>query len=342
MRSKSTLFAIIFFASAVAVSGCAHKGPEPTANLEQFTAQETQARQELKAINERLFASVKKAPGVQDYVLGEGDLLQISVFESQELKTETRVSARGFVTLPLIGAVDVKDLTTREAEQKIEDLYRTKYIQNPHVSVFVKDQVSKKIILMGAVKKPGALPYLARENLFEVLAQAEGLSDNAGRMVQVRRTGSDTDKPTTFLVDMDQLAKESGDDLNIEIKSGDIIYVPEAGTMYVDGAVKKPGNYPVKRKMSVPEAIIVAGGFATYANRESIKLVRATRDEAGKLTVVQLSFKDLEQGLNPNLEVQDRDIIFVETNALEAFIYGLRIYSLGGLVGMGYEPPAGR
>lgn len=80
MRSKSTLFAIIFFASAVAVSGCAHKGPEPTANLEQFTAQETQARQELKAINERLFASVKKAPGVQDYVLGEGDLLQILSF----------------------------------------------------------------------------------------------------------------------------------------------------------------------------------------------------------------------------------------------------------------------
>jgi polysaccharide export outer membrane protein len=337
MRSKA-LFAIFYFAMAAVVSGCLQKGPAPNAKVEDLAARQTETKQELKAINDRLFASMNKSHGIEDYVLGEGDLLQLSVFESPELKTETRVSARGFVTLPLLGAVDVKELTTREAEQKIEDLYRTKYIQNPHVNVFVKEQVSKKVLIIGAVKKPGALPYLARENLFEVLAKAEGLSDNAGKMVQVRRAGSETEKPSMLLVDMDQLATGGGDELNIEIKSGDIIYVPEAGTMYIDGAVRRPGNYQVRRKMTIPEAIIVAGGFTPYAKRDDIKLVRATKGE-GKLNVVQLSLKDMEHGSSRDLEVQDRDIIFVETNLLEAFIYGLRVTGLGGVVGMGYEPP---
>ena len=108
--------------------------------------------------------------------------------------------------------------------------------------------------------------------------------------------------------------------------------------MYIDGAVRRPGNYQVRRKMTIPEAIIVAGGFTPYAKRDDIKLVRATKGE-GKLNVVQLSLKDMEHGSSRDLEVQDRDIIFVETNLLEAFIYGLRVTGLGGVVGMGYEPP---
>ena len=75
-------------------------------------------------------------------MLGEGDFIQLSVFEAQELKAEGRISARGFITLPLIGAVEVKGLTTREAEQKVEAVYRAKYLQNPHVNIYVKRRPS--------------------------------------------------------------------------------------------------------------------------------------------------------------------------------------------------------
>ena len=71
--------------------GCGvRKGPEPNAKIEDVAAQATGSRQEVRAINERLFASVKSAPTLKDYVVGEGDLLQVSVFEAQDLKTEAQ------------------------------------------------------------------------------------------------------------------------------------------------------------------------------------------------------------------------------------------------------------
>ena len=320
--------------------GCSiRKGPEPNASIEDLTARENRSGEELRAINERLFASVKSTPNLKDYVIGEGDLLQISVFEDQDLKSEARVGARGFISLPLLGSVEVKELTTREAEEKLEDLYRAKYLQNPHVNIFVKEQVSRKITLMGAFRKTGTYPYLARQNLFEVMALGEGLSDSAGKMVQVRRGTRDSDRPETFLIDLDQLTKGGGEELNIAIKSGDVIYVPEAGTVYVDGAVRKPGNYLIKKKMNVPEAIIAAGGFAPYAQANDIKLVRPGGD--GKQPeIVKLSFNDLQQNSSHNIDIKDRDIIFVETNRVEALIYGLYISGFGGVVGVGYRPPS--
>ncbi len=338
LRSR-TIGIFLCLLSAVLIFGCATRsGPEPNASLKDFAAQDSGAKADIRQINERFFAAVKSAPRLEDYVLGGGDLVQVSVFEAQELKSEVRISARGSISLPLIGAVQLQGLSTREAEQKIEELYRARYLRNPHVSVFVKEQVSGKITLMGAVKKPGTLPYLGRQNLFQALATAEGLSENAGKTVQVRRTGADADHPQTFLVDLDELAGGGPvTDINMEIKSGDVIYVPEAGTIYVDGAVRKPGNYPMKKKMTVPEAIVAAGGFAVYAQEDRIKLIR--KNEAGKVEVAQLTFKELETQSDQHIDVKDRDIIFVETNKAEALMYGLRLMGFGGLVGVGYEPP---
>jgi polysaccharide export outer membrane protein len=330
--------AILFLAGFI--QGCGvRSGPEPNAKIEDVTARQSEDNKEVRAINEKLFASVKSAPTLKDYVLGEGDLLQVSVFEAEELKSEVRVGARGSVTLPLIGSVEIKGFTAREAEQKIEDLYRAKFIQHPHVSIFVKEQVSGKITLMGSFKKTGTFPYLARQSLFEAMALGEGLNDTAGKMVQVRRGVKESDRPSTLLIDLDELVRGGGEELNIEIKSGDVIYVPEAGMVYVDGAVRKPGNYPIKRKMNVPEAIVAAGGFAPYAEESAIKLVRS-RGDGKQPDIVKLSFKDIQQDSSHNVEVKDRDIIFVETNRVEAVVYGLQITGLGGIVGAGYRPPS--
>ncbi len=333
-RSRYLYFccAVVFFAGLTV--GCV-SGPKPNANVEDLLAQDSGSKQEIKAINERLFASVKSTPTLKDYVLGEGDLIAVSVFEAQELKTEARVGARGFISLPLIGSVEVKGLTTREAEQKVEDLYRAKYLRNPHVSIFVKEQVSGKITLMGAFKKTGTFSYLARQNLFEVMALGEGLADNAGKMVQVRRGSRDSNEPSTSIIDLDELTRGGGEQLDIPIKSGDVIYVPEAGTVYVDGAVRKPGNYPIKNKMNIPEAIIAAGGLKMAADEGAITLVRTK--QGGKPDVVRFSLNDLQENPSHNIDVKDRDIIFVGSHKALAVLTGLTLYGPFGGVGINQQ-----
>jgi polysaccharide export outer membrane protein len=290
----------------------------------------------VKQLNDRLFASVSSAPQREDYLISQSDLLQVSVFEDKSLDTEARVSARGVVTLPLVGALEVKGLTTQEAEQKIEDAYRKRYLHDPHVSIFVKEQMGSKITLLGALQKPGTYDYMTRQRLLDVLALGGGLSEKSGRMVQLRRPGDDPAHPSTLLVDLDELIKNGKVELNLEVNGGDVIYVPDAGTIYVDGAVRKPGTYPVNQTMTVQEAIVAAGGFRSTASENRIMLVRAMKD--GKREVVQMGTGDIQKDSATTIEIKDKDVIFVESNMLEELIYGLKL-NIGGLIGFGYSPP---
>jgi polysaccharide export outer membrane protein len=134
------------------------------------------------------------------------------------------------------------------------------------------------------------------------------------------------------------MVKEGQDELNVAIKGGDVIYVPEAGSVYVDGAVRKAGSYPIRQEMSVQEAVVAAGGLQSFANAKDIKLIRYVGK--GRREVAKLSLDDLQRGEAAELKVQDRDVIFVESNAASAFFQGLRLTLGTGLVGVGYQPPA--
>ena len=328
---------LFILGAVLSLAACASSSPKPTTSLENIIAEESVAQQKTAELNEKLFASARNAPQPGDYILGEGDLIQISVFEDKEMNTDVRLGALGLATLPLIGTLELGGLTAPEAERKIEGAYRNGYLVDPHVSIFIKEQNSSKVTLLGALKNPGTYDYFSRQRVLDVLALAGGLSDNAGRMVQVRRDAADPDNPSTFLIDLDQLIKEGKAELNIDIKRGDVVFVPESGQVYVDGAVRNPGNYPIKEAMTVQEAVTAAGGFSTTADEGDIKLVRFT--EGGQREVAEVSAKDIRAGAASNLVVQDRDIIFVETNTLEALIYGLRLNTAFGLIGIGYSPP---
>ena len=91
------------------------------------------------------------------------------------------------MTLPLLGSVLVDGLSAREAEEMIENLYRVRYIKDPHVSIFVEEHFSRRVTLMGQFRNPGTYDYLSKQRLLDVMALGGGLSDIAGRVVQVRR-----------------------------------------------------------------------------------------------------------------------------------------------------------
>ena len=130
-------------------------------------------------------------------------------------------------------------------------------------------------------------------------------------------------QPNTLIVDLDRLIKEGNDELNIRINGGDVLFIPEAGLFFVDGAVKRPGAYPIKHKTVVQEGLVEAGGFESYAKKDRIQLVRMT--EIGERKIIDI---DLSKSDSKGMALQDRDILIVGGNALGKFGRGFSITTL--------------
>lgn len=332
--SSARIFILCLLA---ALLGCASSQDEQLDKLQVDSHSVRSLRsQETENLNEQLFAAANIGADPSDYLLGAGDLLQVTVFESEELNCEVRVSSRGHVTLPLLGQVAVKGMSAREAEVHIENLYRERYLKDPHVSIFVKAHVSQRVTLLGQFKNPGTYDYPTKMRLMDVMALGGGLSEQAGRTAQVRRSAdADGQGGGTYLIDLDKMIRQGKGELNIEINGGDMIFVPEAGMFFVDGAVRKPGAYHITRTTGISEALSLAGGMAAYADPEKVILIRHLGD--GERQVLELDAHDIEVQQTP---VADRDVILVKASKSGRLLQGLGMnIGIPGVAGLGYHDP---
>ncbi len=117
--------------------------------------------------------------GGTDYRIGAQDLLEVSVFGVDELTQEVRVNSNGQISLPLIGGVMAGGKTIPDLEDAIAEKLAEGYLQDPQVSVFVKEFTSQRVTLGGAVEKPGIYPITGKTTLLQAVAMAEGVTDLA-------------------------------------------------------------------------------------------------------------------------------------------------------------------
>ncbi len=326
-----TFMAVVFLLGLL--PGCSRNQQTTSDIVKQYGAAPAQ-NEEITRLNEQMFAGAKMRTDPSDYLLGAGDLLQVTVFESKKLNATVRVSSRGHITLPLLGQVKVKGLTAREAEIQIENGYRVKYIKDPHVTVFVEEHMSQRVTLVGQFKQPGTYEYPSRQTLLDVMALAGGLTDNAGNMVQVRRHAARPGEPNVLVIDLDQLIKKGQTNLNVDINGGDIIFAPEAGHFFVDGAVRRAGSYPIREKLGLREALATAGGMRPWSLKDSLVLIRNVEGK-GRVGIEI----DLKNPDNHELEIKDGDIIVVKTSSWGNVVHGGG-FNIGipGL-GFGYRNP---
>ena len=113
--------------------------------------------------------------GVSEYRVGAQDLLEISVFQVNDLNRTVRVNTGGQITLPLIGMVQAGGRTVQELEAEIAAKLTANYLQAPQVSVFVKEFSSQRVTLEGSVTKPGIYPLTGRTSLLQAIAMAGGV-----------------------------------------------------------------------------------------------------------------------------------------------------------------------
>jgi polysaccharide export outer membrane protein len=289
------------------------------------------------ALNQQiaLSATGTEARRLPDYRIGPDDLLEVTLFDvegrnGEPRQIDVRVSQSGSVTLPLIGQVDVGDQTSSAAETTIRESYR-RFIRDPQIAVFVKEYRSYRVSVVGYVEKPGVLEISGERTLLEVLAMAGGLNDRAGKTVQISRRHPD--RLETLFVDLDRLAHEGESSLNLTMKPGDVVNVPKAGVVYVQGSVNKPGAYRLRDAMTVSQAISAAGGpDEKLANQGGTRLFR--RGPNGERQEVAINMGAINEGKVEDTMLVENDIVVVPMSlpryVVDRFIGG---------IGMGLSVP---
>ena len=161
-----------------------------------------------------------------DYQIGAGDTLQVSVWKEPDISVPNiAVRPDGMITVPLIKEVAVAGLTPRQAEKIISDKL-SQFVNNVNVTVVVTAPISKKVYLIGAVRKEGPLPYTYRMTVIQALSEAGGLTEYAKRKkIYILRSESGKDYRLDF--NYDEVVRGEGMEQNIPLSPGDTIVIPQ-------------------------------------------------------------------------------------------------------------------
>jgi polysaccharide export outer membrane protein len=187
----------------------------------------------------------------QEYKLGTGDVLRITVYGQDDLSKEYQVAPDGTVSFPLIGRVTADGLTAAALAERVRVLLEKDYLVNPQVAVTVREYLSQKVHVMGEAEKPGLYYLTGPTTLVEILSKA-GVGKTAGKEIVVVRGGA-TDPASAVNqsgsnVRRFDIGKMQGGDAkeNTSIQHNDLVLIPKATarSFFVFGEVRKPGAYP--------------------------------------------------------------------------------------------------
>ena len=272
----------------------------------------------------------------RDYRLGPDDLLQVSVFRVDDLTSTVRVSQDGMIELPLVNEIKAEGLTAPELETAIAGKLRA-YVQDPVVNVFIEEYRSRRITVLGAVHNPQVFSVSGPKNLLDMLSMAGGLTKAASNTCFISRMdGPDgARKEKTVKVDLNSLLIKGNAELNIPLKSGDVINIPRAGHFFVDGAVGAPGSFLLTGSITLTQAISMAKGL----NFEAVKSIKIYRNAGrGRRKLLVANYDSILNGKSPDIYIKDKDVIIVPASGVKEFFKGLRssIYTHSISVGRGY------
>jgi polysaccharide export outer membrane protein len=279
-----------------------------------------------------------------DSPIGTGDLIHIDVFDIPELTREMRVSESGDISYPLIpGKIVAAGVTPFQLEEKLEQLLiENGLVTHPQVSVFVKEQVSQPISVVGAVAKPMVYQIIRPTTLLELLAQAGGITDDAGGAVLITRSrpGAElvpvkdnatpsandagamlSDPPPdaqTITIQLRDLLDSGNSVFNVSVYGGDAVSIPHAGIVYVTGyGVTQPGGYVMQshgEQITVLKAVALAHGLTGFAKADSAIILRRN-PLTGQKDAIPVRIKQIENHKTDDVPMFSNDILYIPDSA---------------------------
>lgn len=294
--------------------------PKPSDSIETKTAAAEEA--------------IADARAGEAYILGPQDSLNIRVVDMEELGEEPYpIDLRGNVTLPRIGRVHASGLTVEQLQVNLTQKFK-EYLQEPIVSINVAEFHSQPVSILGAIETPGVHQIRGNKTLFEVISEAGGLKDDAGNKITITRQTVNGTLPLPNAV-TDPSGRFSIADLNIRsvmsaknpqdnipVKPYDVITVPKADLIYVIGAVKRPGGFPLEERanMTVLEALALSQGLDRGASPGKAKILRTNELTHARLEI-PIDVNNILKRKGDDQALISNDILFIPSSTAKIASY---------------------
>ena len=237
----------------------------------------------------------------EQYRIGPGDSLHVTVYQSPDLSLDVRVNEAGDISYPLLGRVHLGGLSVNAAEQHLaQSLKKGEIVRDPQVIIAVTNVRANQVNILGQVGRPGRYPLdLANMRMTEVLALAGGVVASGGSDTIVL-TGARDGKPYRHEVDLPRIFAPGGLVEDVVVAPGDTIWVDRAPTIYMYGEIQHAGAQRLERGMTVMQAIAAGGGATPRGTLKGLKVTRRGPD--GRLQTIEPSMEDT---------LKDGDVVFI-------------------------------
>lgn len=223
-------------------------------------------------------APAAQADSAEGYVIGPGDVIEVSVLGQPEFTTRARVRTDGTIALPFLGDTPVQGKTAITLADEVGAKLRSGgYYAKPITNVEIVGFASNYVTLLGAVSTPGLQPIDREYRVSEVIARAGGIrADGADYVVLRRETGEELRLP------FEKLAM-GGDADDPVVRPGDKLYVPDAEKYFIYGQVNAPGAFPLKGDLTLRKAIASSGGLTPSGSAKRVKVFRNGVEQRAEL-----------------------------------------------------------
>jgi polysaccharide export outer membrane protein len=227
--------------------------------------------------------------------------VSIEVYGQPDMTSTVYVGDDGSISVPLVGKVQVAGLSPIEAAQKMERALKDGgYFVDPHVNINVVQSRSQRVSVLGEVGTPGRYPIDPNTTVFDLLAQAGGITQFGADQGYVTRRDAQGNA-TRYPVDLRQPVTKAGRAQSFTLQGGDELFVPHYDQFYIYGEVTTPNMYQLQPGMTVIQAIARAGGITPRGSEHRVQIKRTRSD--GTFTIVRAKPNDL---------VQPNDVVYVK------------------------------
>jgi polysaccharide export outer membrane protein len=305
-------------ASVLILAGCAHAPVtvEPV-NTKAFALAQ---RTDTVSYADRAALAELDAEVAPVYVLGAGDHLSVQVLGRPEMSARHVVGPDGRISMPLVGTLRLAALTREEAAATVEKEMR-RYFKQPAVALSVEQYSANRVTVLGRVQNPGVINFDKVPTILEVLARAGGLPV-LDKQATLTRCAIFRGRDKVVWIDLKHLLARSDPTYNIRLKPNDIVYIPDSGdtSVYVMGAVPRPGAYRLTPDMSLLDALAQAGGPSEDAASQEIAIYRPSRQALEQVPLKSLLTADRRV----NFALEEGDIVYVPKSTMAEVGYVLR------------------